>query len=134
MVEQTMKVVLLEPGRQARAAEIDASLEGMQEVVGGSIEACYPFAEAVCLICNEEGKLNGMPLNRALRDERGKIWDIIAGPCFLCDCSGEDFGSLSEEQITRYRHQFLRPEKFFRWGDEIIALPYTPGEPERQER
>ena len=75
-----------------------------------------------------------MPLNRALRDERGKIWDIIAGPCFLCDCSGEDLGSLSEEQITRYRRQFLYPEKFFRWGEEIIALPYTPREPERQER
>ena len=30
------------------------------------------------MICNEEGKLLGLPLNRALRDEEGEIYDIIS--------------------------------------------------------
>ena len=46
--EKKIKVVLLEPGKLARAAEIDASLAGMQKVVGGLIEPFYPFEEQVC--------------------------------------------------------------------------------------
>lgn len=47
-----IKVVLLEPGKLARTADIDSSLEGMQRVVGGDIEAYYPFEEQVCVVCN----------------------------------------------------------------------------------
>ena len=47
--EKKIKVVLLEPGKLARAAEIDASLAGMQKVVGGLIEPFYPFEEQVCI-------------------------------------------------------------------------------------
>lgn len=54
--EKRIKVVLLEPGKLARAAEIDASLEGMQKIVGGMIEGFYPFEEEVCIVCNDEGK------------------------------------------------------------------------------
>ena len=36
--EKKIKVVLLEPGKLARTAEIDASLAGMQKTVGGLIE------------------------------------------------------------------------------------------------
>ena len=38
----------------------------MQAVVQGSIEAIYPYEDRVCIVCNEEGKLEGMPLNRAV--------------------------------------------------------------------
>ena len=58
--EKKIKVVLLEPGKLARAAEIDASLAGMQKTVGGLIEPFYPFEEQVCIVCNEESKINGM--------------------------------------------------------------------------
>ena len=63
---KTIKVVLVEPGKLARQAEIPATLEGMQAVVKGSIEPFYPFEEEVCIVCNEEGKITGMPLNRAV--------------------------------------------------------------------
>ena len=82
-----MRVVLVEPGKAARVAEIDGSLEGMQKTVSGYIQAVYPFEETVCLVCNEEGKLQGLPLNRALRDEDNRIYDIVAGTFFVCDCS-----------------------------------------------
>lgn len=74
-----IKVVLLEPLKMARVVEIDASINAMQEIVGGLIEAIYPFNDNVCLVCNDEGKINGMPLNRAVCDDNGNILDIIAG-------------------------------------------------------
>ena len=44
-----LRVVLVEPGKVARVAEIDGSLEGMQKTVGGYIQAVYPYEETVCL-------------------------------------------------------------------------------------
>jgi hypothetical protein len=124
--ERKIKVVLLEPGEIARAAEIEASLENMQRIVGGCIEAYYPFEEQVCIVCNDEGKINGMTLNRAVYGDGKKMLDIIAGPAFICDCRGEDFGSLSDEQTARFVKQFKYPERFFRTGDDIKAIPFNP--------
>lgn len=227
--QRTIRVVLLEPGKLARVADIDASLEGLQKTVKGDIEPFYPFEEQVCIVCNDEGKINGMKLNRAVYAEPEQVdvtygelcrqfreaedkgehmvgyivftedsfdkpysefsrtyavssnnkafqsgmggysiygscldgtdpcvrlegymaaekggekgWkiercftqeqtremvDIIAGPCFICDCSGESFGSLNEEQQRRYCEMFKRPEHFFMMGDTIKAVPYTP--------
>ena len=59
-----MKILLIEPGKVPRSLEIDPSLESMQKLVGGPIQAVYPFEELVALICHEEGKLLGLPLNR----------------------------------------------------------------------
>ena len=79
-------------------------------------------------VCNEEGKLDGLPLNRAVYADstRREMLDIIAGTCFVCDCRGDDFGSLSPEQLRRYTEQFKYPEKFFRVGDDIEAVPFPP--------
>lgn len=129
--EDQIKVVLLEPGKLARVAKINTSLESMQKIVGGLIEACYPFDEQICIICNEEGKINGLPLNRAIYSENKKILDIIAGPAFLCDCSRSKFGSLSEAQLKRYEKQFKYPEKFVRINNEVRAFSFIPNELER---
>ena len=42
-MSEKIKVVMLEPGKLARTAEIDASLAGMQKVVGGLIEPSTPL-------------------------------------------------------------------------------------------
>jgi len=70
---RTIKVVLVEPGKLARPAEIESSLAGLQQTVNGSIEAFYPFEEEVCIVCNEEGKLTGLPLNRAVYSEPEEV-------------------------------------------------------------
>ena len=235
---RTIDVVLVEPGKLARAAKITATLEGMQAVVGGDIEPFYPFEEQVCIVCNEEGKLIGLPLNRTVyayeeqqvdmtygelaaqfraqersgtgrhmlgyivftedsftepytEEQRTYVvssdnkafkpnmggysiyassldgvdkmvrleaymaaehggkngWkvercytklqtremvEIMAGTFFICDCSGESFGSLSEEQLKKYTEMFKQPERFLRINGEILALPYSP--PRQQER
>ena len=123
--EETIRVVLLEPGKLARVADIDSSLEGLQKTVNGLIEAAYPFEEEVCIICNEEGKLNGMPLNRAIRCE-GQITDIIAGPCFVCSCDKASFGSLTEAQQQKYLKMFKYPEHFLKINNQTAAFPYNP--------
>lgn len=123
--EETIRVVLLEPGKLARVTDIDSSLEGLQKTVNGLIEAAYPFEEEVCIICNEEGKLNGMPLNRAIRCE-GQITDIIAGPCFVCSCDKASFGSLTEAQQQKYLKMFKYPEHFLKINNQTAAFPYNP--------
>lgn len=123
--EEKIRVVLLEPGKLARVADIDPSLEGMQKTVDGWIEAVYPFEEEVCIVCNEEGKLNSMPLNRAIRCE-GQITDIIAGPCFVCSCDKANFGSLTEAQQQKYLKMFKYPEHIMKVNNQIVAFPYNP--------
>lgn len=110
VTQNTIRVDLVEPGKLARIAKVGTTLDAMQRTVGGDIEAYYPFEEQVCIVCNEEGKINGLPLNRAIRDaDTGDIADIIAGTFFICDCSGECFGSLSTEQQKRYQEKIPSP-------------------------
>ena len=128
--EKTITVVMLEPGKVARTAQIGSSLEDLQKAVGGLIEAYCPFDEEVCIVCNEEGKINGMSPCRAIYDEDKKLMDIIFGPCFICGCDGDSFSSLSQDQIERYTKQFRNPEKYYRIDGEIKAVPYELGEPD----
>ena len=93
-----MEVVLVEPGKEARLAEIGSDLRSLQAAVGGYIEAAYFFDDPVALICNEEGKIYGMPYNRAVRDDAGKAQDIIAGPFFVCGLGEESFCSLPDRK------------------------------------
>ena len=58
--------------------------------------------------------------------ETDEIIDIIAGTFFICDCSTENFGSLSEEQVDRYVEQFKKPERFYMIEDEIFSVTYEP--------
>lgn len=129
--EKMIKVVLLEPGKLARAVEIDASLAGMQKVVGGLIEPFYPFEEQVCIVCNEESKINGMRPNRSVKNDDGVMVDFIFGPAFICDCRGENLDSLSDEQIDRYGKMFRYPEHLARVNDTLFGIPYRP-QPEQE--
>ncbi len=121
-----MKVLIVEPEKASRAMEIDGSLKSMQELVGGTIQAIYPFKEEIALVCNDDGKLLGLPLNRALRDSAtGAIYEIIAGTFFLCGAplDSDTFVSLSEEQLSAYATRFQFSEIFLRLNGQIVAVP-----------
>ena len=79
--EKKIKVVLCEPGKVARVAEIRTELSDLQKVVGGLIEPYYPFEEQVCIVCNDEGKYNGMRPCRAIYGEDREMMDIIINKC-----------------------------------------------------
>ena len=110
----TMRVILCKPGEKAETIEMEDSLRAMQEMVGGRIEEYMPWEEEVAIICNEEGKMMGLPMNRALRDEDEQIYDVICGTFFLCAAppDEENFCSLSDEQIDRFTDLFRHPELF----------------------
>ena len=73
-----MKVLMVEPGKSPYETEIEGGLESLQAAVGGDIQATYPYEDPVAMICNDESKLIGMPLNRALYDDGGRMYDIVA--------------------------------------------------------
>ncbi len=131
---ESIKVVLVKPMQKPVIAEIGTELKDLQGMVGGLIEAVYPFEEQVAIVCNEEGKMNGLTLNRALKDEDGKIADIIAGDFFICDASGENFGSLNDGQLAKYSEMFKNPERFYQINDEIVAVPIADSKASVQER
>ena len=64
-----ISVLLVEPNKYPKMGEIDDTLEAMQEVVGGDIEEYMPFEDEVAIVCHEEGKLIGLPPNRAVYAE-----------------------------------------------------------------
>ena len=83
------------------------------------------------MICNDEGKLLTLPLNRALRDEEGEIYDIIAGTFFVCGASpdSENFTSLTDEQAAYWLKRFAKPEFFVSVNGKLICVPVEePGQ------
>ena len=124
-----MNVLVVGPEKVPCEAEIDGSLESMQKLVGGTIEAVYPFEDHVALVCNDEGKLNGLPLNRKLED-----YDIIAGTFFICGLGEDDFTSLPPNLMDKYRDKFAKPELFMRMGSHIVAIPVEPQKEQKKDR
>ena len=118
-----MNVLLVQPESYPKPVTIGSDLESLQAAVGGSIEVVYPYEDAVGLLMNEEGKINGLPLNRALRDEQGELYDIIAGDFLVVGLTEDDFGSLTPEQMEKFEKLFHQPECFMRMGRSIMALP-----------
>ncbi len=123
-----MLILVVEPGKVPEPRDISGDLKEMQSIVGGYIEAIYPFDEPdVVLVCNEEGKFIDVLPNRVLRDKNGQMCDIVFGTFFLCgapaDC--DHFTSLTPEQITEYEKQFHTPEAFVGSNGRIICLPYN---------
>lgn len=117
-----MNVLVVEPMKEPYEKEIDPGLESLQHEVGGWIEALYPFDDEVAIICNEEGKLDGLPLNRALTDEDGAIYDVVAGTFLVVGLSEDDFDGLSKDLMDKYKEHFLYPEKFIMAGGHMVAL------------
>ena len=117
-----MKVLMVEPGKSPYAAEIESGLKSLQAAVGGDIQAVYPYEDPVALICNDEGKLMGLPLNRALFDDDGHVYDIVSGNFLIVGLGEEDFTDLSPDLMEKYGEQIKYPEKFARIAGEIIAV------------
>lgn len=115
-----MDVLVVEPGLLPYEKKIDG-LADMQEIVGGPIQAIYPFQEEVAVVCNEEGLNLGMEFNRSIleRDYGG-----IFGPFFVCGLGGESFASLTPEQMKTYKERFKKAEILVTMlGNTPVVLP-----------
>lgn len=92
-MKKTIRVVVVEPNKAAQERQIGNDLASMQEVVGGYIEA-VTLNQNLVLICNEEGKLQGLESNRAVGN------DIIAGTFFVTRTTAEgEFTDLTDSDV-----------------------------------
>ena len=110
--KNTLTVLEIVPGQYPKQVEIDPDLKSLQQAVGGNIGAVY----------NDEGKLMGLPLNRALRDESGEAYDVVAGTFLVVGLGEEDFASLTPELAQKYEEHFHQPEDFIRLGHRMMVV------------
>ena len=75
-------------------------------------------------VCNDEGKLLGLPMNRALTDESGVPYDIVCGTFFVVGIGDEDFTSLTEQQIEKYRKKYA--------NEMVFSVPVPSGNHKKQ--
>lgn len=115
--KKKLEALLVRPMCLPRPVTLDGSLESLQQAVGGMVECVYPFEEPVALLCNEEGKLLGLPPNRALRDDRGQIYDIICGNFLVVGLEEERFRSLTAGEMAHFKDLYSREIILFRPPD-----------------
>lgn len=119
-----MNVLVVEPGYLPYEKEING-LREEQAVVGGLIQAIYPYKEQVAIVCNEEGLLNGLPFNRSVPGGYGGVF----GTFFICGLGEENFTSLTPEQVKRFKKEFSKAEFLIgAKGNQPITLKF-PAEP-----
>ena len=104
-----MKILIVEPGRHPRKADITHTLSNLQAVVGGYIQAVYPWDDPVALVCDEEGLLKQLDFNRLVAPEVP-----IFGTFFLCGLVEEDFTDLPDELMEKYSNMLYDPQYLIR--------------------
>ena len=127
---ERMKVVLVEPMEKPRIVEIDHDLASMQKVVGGDIAVTYPWEELVGLVHCDDAIALGYPLNRMLKDEDGKVYDVVPGTFFITGLTEDSFGSLTDELAERFMALFKFPEMYMRTeSGQVVCFKVGSGEP-----
>ena len=116
-----MKVLIVEPGQYPREANIDHTLKAEQDIVGGTIQAVYPWRDRACIVCNDDGIAMKLPLNRMLND-----YDIIHGTFFICGLTQEDFTDLTPQQVKHYEEMYHDPQLFYLLGKTLCVEHTTP--------
>lgn len=107
-MDKEIKALLVQVGEEPREIMIANDFRALQKAVGGCIEF-YPLSERINIVCNDEGKINGMKGNRLVRN------DIICGDFLVVgdDGRGETI-SLTLAQIKLCKEHFETPYEFTR--------------------
>ena len=118
----TIRVLYVEPAKMPEVIEIEHTLETLQSLVGGYIQVLYPWEDEVAVICDDEGKIKGSPLNRALENDRGEVYDVIAGNFIVAGLTEDSFGSLPDAYIAKYCEKFCAPEVFLATSENRLIM------------
>ena len=125
--KNTIKVIVVAPGKVPELIEIPDELKSMQTIVGGYIEETYPFEDEVAVVCNRTGKLDGLPYNRALiSQETGEVMDIVAGTFFIAYAPVEEdsYKDFPPNLSEKYMEIFAKPERFYKTPQGIVIEKY----------
>lgn len=103
-MSEQMNIIIVEPGKRPQKATIEHTLENLQKIVGGTLQAIYPWDDRlVGLVCNDDGIALGLPFNRYVQEgSYGPIW----GTFFLCGLGEEDFTGLTDEDAEFLMKRF----------------------------
>lgn len=106
-------VIICKPMNEAILTCIEPSLDSLQRIVGGNIEIIsLPQYPDVDIVCNEEGKVNKLRLNRAIY-HKGDIVDIVAGNMIIMGVDIEgNYHAMDIKTIEKIYYDFLTPEVF----------------------
>lgn len=117
---EKIRILVVEPGIEPREVVMEYTLENLQDVVSGTIQAIYPWKDDhVALICNDDGIALGLEFSRYVFErEYGPIW----GTFFICGLGKENFVSLTDEQVKKYTERFKEPEQMFTANGRPIIL------------
>lgn len=122
-----MNVLVVEPGYLPYEKEVSNDLKDLQTIVGGGIEAIYPFDDYVAVVINAERENYRAGFNRTIT-ERG--YGAVFGTFFICSIEGEHFASLTSQQMEVYKKRFGKAENLlaFEGGNQVftqkvVALP-----------
>lgn len=100
-----IRVMVIKPGHVPEITEIENTLKGFQEVVGGYIETVplESIDDDLRVVLNEEGKNIGLPMNRVWKPYGvgGYAVDIMVGTIFIVSTHLDGFTSLTDEQIKK---------------------------------
>ena len=88
-----------------------------------TIEAVYPWRDSACIVCNDNGIAENLPLNRILGN-----YDIIHGTFFVCGLTRDDFTDLTPQQMKHYEEMYHDPQLFFLLGKTLCVEHTTPEE------
>ncbi len=99
--ENLLAVVFVEPHKKPVVRKLRNEYEDISQAVCGFFEHITHEVGSI-LVAYEESKLLGMDGNRRLNDGKS----ILAGPFFVVGDDGEDYRSLTEEEIKRYMERF----------------------------
>ena len=94
-----IRVLIVEPNKESYQIKIEHTLKNLQKIVGGYIEILQ-LDYNTDLVCNDEGKINRLPLNRFVD------YDIIAGTFIIAGHKDSETISLSRKQIKKYKEVF----------------------------
>lgn len=118
-----MNVLMVEPGKAPYETQIGDDLQSMQALVGGYIQAVYPFEQPVALVCRESGKLDGRrsTVRCAMRTV---ISTTSSREISLSSDSAKMISpTCRTNSAEQFAEQFRQPELFLREGDKIVAAP-----------
>lgn len=116
---EMMDILIVEPGKAPRPAQIPNTLEAVEEALGGTVQIGCFLPQRVLMASRE--KTAGLAPNRRMPGKNG----CISGPFLLCGIpvEGECFASLTPGQQAEFQEVFAEPGEFMMVGGTAYADP-----------
>ena len=96
-----MLVIRKDPGQPPELVEMENTLAALQQAVGGYIET-VTLSVDTAIICNEEGRLRGLPYNCDFLDIS------FVGPILVVGIDGDEMCSLDDGDAALILHMLGR--------------------------